>query len=100
MDDRTNTKGRREGTLWSDTVFTLFWTDKNILSKDIAASAEDAGRRKKFDALLQSAISQHLSGVTSSEDFVPEQFEPYMSAYELASDRAVGICKESLRENR
>ena len=100
MDDRTPTEGRTDGELWFNTIFQLFWTDKVSLNGDSTVFDEDTSRRKQFDALLKSAMSQHLSGVTTSDDFVPKQFEPYMDAYKLASDRAVRICKDFLKENR
>ena len=100
MDGRITTKERGGGESWSDTIFKLFWTDKASMNSVSTSFDEDTSRRKQFDALLKSAISQHIAGVITIDDFVPKQFDPYMNAYRLASDRAVEICEDLLKENR
>jgi hypothetical protein len=77
---------------WEDAIFDLFWGDGDD------ASVEDVGRRRQFDEILNSALSQTASDAdANSQEFVPPQFNPYLNAFDLASDRAIDVCRQALR---
>jgi hypothetical protein len=91
--------GSESSTSWKDMVFRLFWM--NAASEKVGASFErnkdDMRKERKnaFESALASISHDETVHAKSKRQLViPQEFDPYMKAYILASDRVSDVCRE------